>query len=268
MRLDPTSQAITTTTSSGAYTSLCVIVTIPLGVLKMLPSTFFDPPLSARKVAAIQDTHVGTLEKLVLTYPSVWWNENVSSITILPSAKPSSSSLTSIDSNVDRALTLLSSVSLAIFSFSSHALPAPHPTLLIYVPHPIAKPLSLLPLEAITEAAHVLLSTRLGPSCPNPSATPPSPSHAKLTRWASDPFSMGATTTPSTTSERGERNPLTFVELGKPEKGLWPTGRLGFAGEHTEENHRGSVVGAVVSGEREGERVAGLLMRLVKNDSA
>ena len=83
--------------------------------------------------------------------------------------------------------------------------------------------------------------------------------HAGMTSWTEDPFSRGATTTPVTVG--GDRSPLDFVELGKPEKGKWG-GRLGFAGEHTDVDHRGSVAGAVESGLREGARVAGLLDRL------
>ena len=53
---------------------------------------------------------------------------------------------------------------------------------------------------------------------------------------------------------------MDFVLLGRSQWG----GRLGFAGEHTDLDGRGSVVGAVVSGEREGERVAGMLERARK----
>lgn len=77
-----------------------------------------------------------------------------------------------------------------------------------------------------------------------------------LRRWSADPFSLGATTTPSLVGEG--RSPLDFVELAKP---VWG-GRLGFAGEHTEVDHRGSVTGAIVSGYREGERISRLLSRI------
>lgn len=81
-----------------------------------------------------------------------------------------------------------------------------------------------------------------------------------MTSWSADPFCKGATTTPVTIGDG--RSPLDFVELGKPEKvGGWAA-RLGFAGEHTDVDHRGSVAGATISGEREGKRVAGLLGRM------
>jgi hypothetical protein len=254
----PSSNLITVSTSSSAYTALSTIITIPLGVLQSLPETFFQPPLSARKQKAIKDTNVGKLEKLVLTYPEVWWPAGVSSITILPSPDAQANKA---DSDEATALSLLSSVSLVVFSFSSDSLPNPHPTLLIYIPHPIAEDLSVLPLEAVTSAAHSILSSHILSTPPGQTSSAPVPSHSKMTRWATDPFSLGATSTPSTVSSgEEERSPLNFVELGKPEK-AWG-GRLGWAGEHSDVDHRGSVVGAVVSGEREGERMAGLLRRL------
>jgi lysine-specific histone demethylase 1B len=48
---------------------------------------------------------------------------------------------------------------------------------------------------------------------------------------------------------------MDFKELSRP---VWG-GKLGFAGEHTEMEHRGSVAGAVVSGQREAARVGRLL---------
>lgn len=51
---------------------------------------------------------------------------------------------------------------------------------------------------------------------------------------------------------------MDFKELGRP---VWE-GRLGFAGEHTEMEHRGSVAGAVVSGSREAGRIDRYLSKL------
>lgn len=51
---------------------------------------------------------------------------------------------------------------------------------------------------------------------------------------------------------------MNFLELGRAE---W-AGRLGFAGEHTDVHHRGSVNGAVESGIREAGRADGVLRRL------
>lgn len=55
-----------TTASGDKYTARSTVVTIPLGVLKTLPESFFSPKLNARKRAAIAGTHVGTLGKLAL----------------------------------------------------------------------------------------------------------------------------------------------------------------------------------------------------------
>lgn len=85
----------------------------------------------------------------------------------------------------------------------------------------------------------------------------PAPTEVALTNWLTDELSLGATTTPTIVSE-GERSPMDFKELSRP---TWE-GRLGFAGEHTDMDNRGSVAGAVVSGQREAARVERLLKKL------
>ncbi|KAL7416045.1 hypothetical protein BDY24DRAFT_253274 [Mrakia frigida] len=249
--LEDSSIEISTVSPSGensTHSGRTVICSIPVGVLKHVPQSFFDPSLSVRKLAAIERVNVGTLGKLALFYSSPWWPSAASSITILPSSNPPA--LTPNSS----ALDLLSSTSLVIASFSSSSLPSPQPTLLIYLPTTICAQIEALPLAVVSQAAHDLLVSKM-----KPSEIPEGPVHAGMTSWTDDPFCRGATTTPVTVG--GERTPLDFVELGKPEKGEWK-GRLGFAGEHTEVDHRGSVAGAVESGLREGERIAGVLDRL------
>lgn len=142
-----------------------------------------------------------------------------------------------------------------IASFSSSSLPSPHPTLLIYLPTTICAAIESLPAADVAAAAHALLTATI-----TPGATPAEgPVHAALTSWTQDPFARGATTTPVTVGD--DRSPLDFIELGKPER-AWGGGRLGFAGEHTDVDLRGSVTGATESGKKEAERIAGLLRRL------
>ena len=56
------------------------------------------------------------------------------------------------------------------------------------------------------------------------------PKHVFYSRWAKQPFTGGATTSPVSTASG--TSPLDFEALSRP---LW-NGRLGFAGEHTEIN--------------------------------
>jgi monoamine oxidase len=49
-------------------------VTVPLGVLKAEAITF-DPPLPRSHTAAIARLGMGTLDKVILRYPSKWWGD-------------------------------------------------------------------------------------------------------------------------------------------------------------------------------------------------
>lgn len=50
-----------------------VIITIPLGVLKRRHKTLFVPPLPERKVSAIRNLAMASMNKVFLTYNHQWW---------------------------------------------------------------------------------------------------------------------------------------------------------------------------------------------------
>lgn len=229
----------------STYTAKTAIVTIPLGVLKTLPSSTFEPALPAHFQEIIAGTHVGILEKLLLRYPSAWWPnaDSIGSYTFLPTLTTSVTKNTSLKD-------IFESSTLITANFAGPSLPDPSPTLLTYLSETPATALLEHDPKDVARAFHEFLVSRL-----NPSGDVPEPSSSELTNWLTDPLSKGATTTPSIISENGERSPLDFKELGRP---VWD-GKLGFAGEHTEMEHRGSVAGAVISGYREAERVERLL---------
>ncbi|KAJ3886004.1 hypothetical protein GG344DRAFT_82130 [Lentinula edodes] len=114
------------------------------------------------------------------------------------------------------------------------------PCLHVLVPH------GLTGLSADT--IHNVLSQAIAPE-----KTVPKPIKAVASRWKDDELSFGATSSPVRVGEG--RSPLDFAELARP---VWG-GLLGFAGEATELDHRGSVPGAILSGEREARRIQALL---------
>ena len=236
-------------TNGDRYSAKTAICTLPLGVLKKLPESAFDPPLPPRMVESIKGTHVGVLEKLLLHYPSAWWPEaeKVGSYTFLPTTSPPTDS-----SSPDE---IFAGSALVCANFACPTLPNAATTLLTYLSETPATLLLRHPPAAVAKSYHQFLISRFKPSKP-----PPEPLEFNLSTWLTDPFSYGATTTPSIVSEKGERSPMDFKELSRP---VWG-GRLGFAGEHTEMEHRGSVAGAVVSGMREAERVGRLLHKLAE----
>ncbi|KAK1705205.1 flavin containing amine oxidoreductase [Colletotrichum tamarilloi] len=233
------------------FTAKTAISTIPLGTLKTLPESTFNPALPPRLQEVIKGTHVGVLEKLLLQYQTAWWPEadKAGSYTFLPtSTKPVTESSTPAE--------IFEASTLVCANFAGPSLPGPSPTLLTYLSETPATALLRFDQKEVATAYHKFLVSRF-----KPSSEPAEPIETNLTNWLTDEFSRGATTTPSIISENGERSPLDFKELSRP---VWD-GRLGFAGEHTEMENRGSVAGAVVSGYREAERVGRLLRLLDEN---
>jgi len=231
---------IRTSGNETEFSAPIVICTIPLAILQKQHQSMFSCALSAKKIAAIQETKVGQLGKVVVSYEKAWWPEDIGAMTILPTAK------TDVDDKDARSL--LESVSLVVASFANKALSKPHPTLLAYLPAPVAVQLESMTSDQVGDAIHRLFLDNL----PRASdAEPGRPVVSRLTAWSRDPYSLGATSTPPT----GNVTPLNFVELGKPE---WK-GSVLFAGEHTSLNNRGSVTGAVETGEKEGKRAVRLL---------
>ncbi|KAI9632540.1 flavin-containing amine oxidoreductase [Dioszegia hungarica] len=245
-KVEDGSESATVTAGGSTYTARTILSTIPLGVLKKLSSDFFSPALPPALQETIKGTHVGVLEKLLLQYPSAWWPEaeKIGSYTFLPTG-PTPTPNSSLQEVFDGSTIMCA-------NFAAPSLPGPTPTLLSYLSETPATLLLKHDPKDVAEAYHQFLISRFKPSTP-----PPSPSNSNLTNWLTDEYSHGATTTPSIVSD-GERSPMDFKELGRP---VW-SGRLGFAGEHTDMDHRGSVAGAVVSGQREADRIDRFLARL------
>ncbi len=62
-------------TPRATYEAHAAVVTVPLGVLKA-GKIAFEPPLPARKQAAIARLHVGVLNKAYLLFDEVFWDED------------------------------------------------------------------------------------------------------------------------------------------------------------------------------------------------
>lgn len=239
---------VAVTAGGETYAARTVLSTIPLGTLKSAPMTLFSPPLDARYASTVGGTHVGVLEKLLLSYPSAWWPRasELGSYTFLPTRSEDSLGPNSTLREVFDASTIITA------NFAGPAFPNPAPILLSYLSETPARAALQHSESEVATTFHEFLLARLGV------ADAPKPSESALTTWLNDPLSRGATTTPSIVSDAGERSPLDFKELSRP---LWD-GRLGFAGEHTEIENRGSVAGAVISGQREAARIGRLLNKL------
>jgi monoamine oxidase len=228
--LDGDSGVSVHTEGGQTYRGSLVICTLPLAVVQAAPKALFAPALAAQRQKTIEETHVGALDKIVLSYDDAWWLQaGKGSFTLLPEQGAAKGSL--------------AGYTLVVASFAAPILPETHPTLLVYVPASLGRELVNVSSDDVVRQAHEYLVKRFG----GKGVAPPKAGY--YTNWLADKFARGATTTPSLAGD--ERGPLDFVELGKPTWG----GRLCFAGEHTDADHRGSVAGAVISGQREADRV-------------
>ncbi|GAA5963758.1 hypothetical protein JCM3765_006841 [Sporobolomyces pararoseus] len=247
-----------TTRSDKTYRAKYVISTIPLSVLQKKPPTF-SPPLSQSFLAAVERTLVGNLEKIVLSYSKPWWpspEENGSFLLLPLSTAQYSPSESGTAPPPTTLRELFERTSIPVVNFYRIG-STPHPTLLAYIGAIAARHLSKFKDEDIKTALHDYLVERLVGSSPE-KAKISQPIDSVVTHWTSDPFSLGATSTPTTllkSQDGTEATPLDFIILSRPE---WD-GKLGFAGEHTDLDNHGSVCGALLSGKREGERVQLLL---------
>lgn len=239
-------ETVTVTTKEGTFSARTVISTIPLGALKVAPAGLFTPPLPQRYLDIVKGVHVGVLEKLLVRYDSAWWPNasTVGGYTFLPIGPVPTASSSLVE--------VLNGSTLIVANFAAGTLPGATPTLLAYLSDTPARLLLTHSAEDVAAAFHAFLEARFAV------ADAPKPTEVALTSWLTDELSLGATTTPSIVSQNGERSPMDFKELGRP---LWQ-GKLGFAGEHTEMENRGSVAGAVISGQREAARVERLLNKL------
>ncbi|KAI9015515.1 amine oxidase [Hyaloraphidium curvatum] len=62
-----------TTQDGSVYMADYVVCTIPLGVMKKTHKAIFSPPLPVPASNALQAMGYGTLDKIIIRFPEVWW---------------------------------------------------------------------------------------------------------------------------------------------------------------------------------------------------
>lgn len=211
------------------------ILTVPVAVLQT-GRIAFTPPLPPQRQSLIARTSVGLLDKFSLLYSKAWWPSEAANFTFLPS-KPDASSPESGAKDVLERTTIMVANMYALS-------PEKPPVLLLYLPPHAAEVLERVGDYDMAQAAHAYVASRLG------SNSAEQPLEGRMVRWRADRFALGATTSPIAIGK--DARPEDLDQLGEP---LWD-GRLCFAGEGTDRHLRGSVVGAVASGEREADRIA------------
>ncbi|KAF9936770.1 putative lysine-specific histone demethylase 1 [Modicella reniformis] len=86
-KIEYTESEVRVSTNKGTFTADQVLVTLPLGVLKVHSAspTFFSPPLPTTKQHAINHLGFGTMFKIFLFFPTCFWPDKFHFINFLPS---------------------------------------------------------------------------------------------------------------------------------------------------------------------------------------
>jgi len=192
-----------------------VVMTVPLGVLRAGAITF-EPALPAAKLAAIARMEPSSLEKVVLRFERVFWPIGANSAWLHIGRERGEFPL--------------------IIDFTADA---GAPTLvLLHGGSRVREVLDICDDATLVEDARAVLAAVLGQEIPRPIAS-------AVTRWRSDPFSLGSYSFPSLGQSMAD-----FDALAAP-----VASRLLFAGEATSRTYFGTVHGAVDSARREAARL-------------
>ncbi|PWZ01763.1 FAD/NAD(P)-binding domain-containing protein [Testicularia cyperi] len=218
------------TKSGQEFFARSALVTIPLAVLKQSAGSLFHPSLPERRLDTIRRTTVGNLNKVLLHYDDPWWKQEIGTFLVLPAANVAGGEGQDADAELWK---LYSSNTMIVSSLassdSSSNTGGASTSLLVMIGGPAAKQLEAYERVRAGNTLHRYLAARLEAS----SATETLPKHIFYSRWAKQPFTGGATTSP-VSLDHAQNSPLDFTVLGRP---LWE-GRLGFAGEHTDQDRK------------------------------
>lgn len=156
-------QAVSVKTEKGNFQGDAAIVTLPLGVLKS-GNINFSPALPQNKRAAIERLNMGVLNKVVLKFPKVFWQQNYDMLGYA-SAKAQDFSE---------------------FINWQHYTGAP--VLIALTGGSFARSLELVSETEVGDRVMQLLRNLYGNSIPNPEAV-------LRTKWGADPFAFGSYST-------------------------------------------------------------------------
>lgn len=199
---------VTVTTEQARFEGERAIITLPLGVLRA-GSVQFSPALPTQKRNAIQALRMGLLDKVYLRFPHIFWPKEPEFIGYISETKGHWSEWMNI-------------------AFYTGA-----PILLGFNAATFARETETWGDPQIVASAMETLRTMFGPNIPDPDSW-------QITRWASDPYALGAYSflPPGTSGE-------TLNALAAP-----VASRLYFAGEATSSEYQATVHGAYLSGIR------------------
>lgn len=218
---DGQSRVKVSTSNGSEFSGDAVLITVPLGCLKA-ESIMFSPPLPQWKYSAIQRLGFGVLNKVVLEFAEVFWDDTV---------------------DYFGATAKETDLRGRCFMFWNVRKTVGAPVLIALVVGKAAiDGQNVSPSDHVNHAVMVLRQIFGAASVPDPVAS-------VVTDWGRDPFSYGAYSYVATGAS-GEDYDI----LGRPVENC-----LFFAGEATCKEHPDTVGGAMLSGLREAVRIIDIL---------
>jgi monoamine oxidase len=196
-------------TNRGEWRAPMALLTLPLGVLRR-GAVRFDPPLPEAKRSAIAKLNTGALEKVLLRFNRPFWTPGNEHIFGLLSDQPGA---------WNECFNLMVGLEQPVLCWLNAG--------------STARRLAAAPERDVVQAALQSLRAMFGAKVPAPVA-------AKVTHWATDPYTLGGFTSLAPGAE-----PDHVLALAQP-----LSGKLFFAGEATSLEHLGSAHGALLSGRR------------------
>jgi monoamine oxidase len=209
----PTAGSVSVETQAGTFTANRAVITLPLGVLKASGVTF-DPLLPAAKTQAITRLGMGVLNKCVLRFSRVFWAEAYDWLGYVPSQNGQWAEWISLSRQLQKPI-------LVGFNAADYG-----------------RQIESLSDGQIVAGAMATLRKIYGSAIPEPVGY-------QISRWASDPFALGA---------------YSFLPVGATPRmrdilAASVNRTLFFAGEATHRKYPATVHGAYLSGLRAAQEV-------------
>jgi monoamine oxidase len=203
-------------TQKTEFTADHVVVTLPLGVLQA-QKVRFSPELPSAKQNAIAKLGMGVLNKCYLRFPNVFWSADADWLEYVPARHGEWTEWVSFKQSANM------------------------PILLGFNAADRGREIETWTDAQIIASAMETLSTIYGASIPEPT-------DYQITRWASDPFSLGSYS----------YNSVGAVPNMRQELALPLANSLFFAGEATNKDYFGTAHGAYLSGLRVAQEILNL----------
>ncbi|KAM7408800.1 hypothetical protein PAMA_002496 [Pampus argenteus] len=215
-----------------------VIVTVPLGYLKKHHSTLFRPPLPLHKMHSIQRLGFGTNNKIFVEFDSPWWDTDCESIYLLWEDE---------DAMVDQVPDIQTSWIKKLFGFTVVKPAERYGHLLCgWIAGHESEYMETLSEQEVTHAVTQLIRRFTG----NPTITP---RRVLRSQWFHDPWTCGSYSYPGKGCSLQDLQNM-MEPLPAKRSQSQPLQVL-FAGEATHPYYFSTVHGALLTGQREADRL-------------